>query len=99
VIAGLRASLLVAGETRRLTEGNSLSIIATSPVIVVPKTIPLEGFEIVNLPVSFPSTSSSSLILTVNEPVVSPSGMVMLAGISSVKSSSVAVDESATFTV
>jgi hypothetical protein len=70
VIAGLPVSLLVTGETRRLTEGKSLSVIATSPVVVVPKTIPLEGFEIVNVPVSLPSTSASSLILTVNEPVV-----------------------------
>src|SRR4028119_869529 len=77
----------------------SSSVIVTSPVVVVPRTIPLEGFLIVNVPVSLPSTSSSSLILTVNEPVVSPLAMVMLVGIVPLKSAAVAVPESATFTV
>src|SRR4028119_182188 len=99
VIVGLLASLLVTGETERLTVVNSFSVIATSPVIVVPKTIPLEGFLIVKVPVSLPSTSASSLILTVNEPVVWPAGIVMLAGISPVKSAAVAVPERLTSTV
>ena len=96
---GLPVSVLVTGETNRLTEGKSLSVIATSPVVVVPKTIPLEGFLIVNVPVSLPSISASSLILTVNEPVVLPAGMVMIVGIVPLKSAVVAVPESATFTV
>src|SRR4028119_1843291 len=99
VIAGLPVSVLVTGETERFTVGKSLSVIATSPVVVVPRTIPLEGFEIVKVPVSLPSTSASSLILTVNEPVVRPAGIVMIAGISPVKSAAVAVPKSATFTV
>src|SRR4028119_898612 len=100
VIVGLPVSFIVTGETERLTVGeSSLSVISTSPVVVVPKTIPLEGLEIVNVPVSLPSTSSSSLILTVNEPVVSPSAMVMQIGISPVKSSAVAVSEKLTSTV
>src|SRR4028119_2531897 len=90
VIAGLPVSVLVTGETRRLTVGKSLSVIVTSPVVVVPRTIPLEGFLIVNVPVSLPSTSASSLTLTVNEPVVLPAGMVMILGIVPVKSAVVA---------
>ena len=56
----------------------SLSVIATAPVVVVPSLIPLEGLEIVKVPVSVGSTSASSLIVTVNEPVLLPSGIVML---------------------
>jgi hypothetical protein len=99
VRVGLPVSVMVTGETERLTVGKSSSVIATSPVVAVPKTIPLEGFEIVKVPVSLPSTSSSSLILTVNEPVVSPEAMVMLAGISPVKSAAIAVPERLTSTV
>lgn len=50
--------------------GMSLSVMSMLPVVVVPKIMPLEGLEIVNVPVSVGSTSKSSLILTVNEPVV-----------------------------
>src|SRR4028119_359517 len=99
VIVGVPVSVIVTGETRRLTEGKSLSVIATLPVVVVPRTIPLEGFLIVKVPVSLPSTSASSLTLTVNEPVVLPAGMVMIVGIVPLKSAVVAVPESATFTV
>ena len=79
--------------------GKSLSVIVTSPFVVVPKTIPAEGLEIVKVPVSVPSIKVSSFTLTVNKPVVLPLGMVMLAGIVPVKSAAVAVPESATFTV
>ena len=96
---GLPVSSIVTGETDRLTVGKSLSVIATSPVFVVPRTIPLEGLDIVKVPVSLPSTSASSLTLTVNEPVVLPAGMVMIVGIVPLKSAVVAVPESATFTV
>ena len=48
----------------------SLSVMVTEPVVVVPKTIPGEGLEMVKVPVSVGSTSVSSLTLTVNEPLV-----------------------------
>ena len=60
----------VVGVTERLTVGKSLSVIVTLPVVVVPNVNPAEGVEIVKVPVSLPSIKASSLILTVNEPVV-----------------------------
>ena len=77
----------------------SLSVMVTEPVVVVPKTIPAEGLESLKVAVSVGSTSVLSLILTVNEPVVLPTGMVMLVGIVPVKSAAVAVPDKATFTV
>ena len=64
------ASVPVVGVTERLTVGKSLSVIVTLPVVVVPNVNPAEGVEIVKVPVSLPSIKASSLILTVNEPVV-----------------------------
>ena len=93
-------SMSVVGVTERLTVGKSLSVIVTSPVVVVPNVKPAEGLEIVKVPVSLPSIKGSSLILTVNVPMVLPSAMVIRGGIIvPVKSAGSAVPERATLTV
>ena len=99
VIAVVPASVPVVGLTERLTVGKSLSVIVTLPVVVVPNVKPAEGLEIVKVPVSVPSIKASSLILTVNEPVVLPLAMVMLVGIVPVKSAGSAVPVNAKLTV
>jgi len=99
VIAVVPTSLPVLGVTLRLTVGKSLSVIVTEPDVVAPKTMPLDGAEIVNVPVSDPSIRASLLMLMVKEPVVCPLGIVIWVGIIPVKSVAPAVPVSATLTV
>ncbi len=56
----------------------SLSVMITSTVVVLPSSMPSDGFISEKIAVSSPSISRSSLTFVVNETVVFPAGISMV---------------------
>ena len=72
------ASAMVVPLTLKLTVAVSLSVIATVPVSVEPRAMPEDGFDIVSVAVSVPSTNVSFRMVNVEVPVVAPLEIVMV---------------------
>ena len=77
----------------------SASVMVTFCEVVLPNVRPDEGLEMVNVAVSVPSTSVSSWMVKVTEPVLAPSRIVMVEAESVPSPVVMPVPETAMFTV